>query len=67
MTDTKPTGGQAFPAAWVDGNPPMPGMTLRDWFASQALANAYTSSDNDPTRVAQWAYEIADIMLGMRE
>ena len=35
------------------------GMTLRDYFASQAL----TAISGSPTDRAKWAYEVADAML----
>lgn len=60
-------GGAAFPVpgsyntAW-EAN----GMTLRDWFAGQALANRYTQEARDDKKVAQWAYQIADAMLAAR-
>ena len=41
------------------------GMTLRDWFAGQALsriANKHTTQD-----AATWAYAYADAMLAARE
>lgn len=57
-----------------DGGPAFPvdeqyfsGMTLRDWFAGQALANRYTQEARDDKKVAQWAYQIADAMLSARE
>lgn len=43
------------------------GMTLRDYFAAKALANAYTQHDSDPDKVAEWAYAVADAMLKTRE
>lgn len=43
------------------------GMTLRDYFAAQAMANAYTQHDGNPNLIAKWAYEIADAMLKARE
>lgn len=47
------------------------GMSLRDWFAGQALAGmlAYTGSyglGNGPGETAVRAYEIADAMLAAR-
>lgn len=55
----------AFPSGWGDAEC---GMTLRDWFAGQALigivaAERYGYADGD----AQEAYEIADAMLAERE
>lgn len=44
-----------------------PGMSLRDWFAGQALANSYTFSEAKPDKVAEWAYQIADAMLVARK
>lgn len=41
------------------------GMTLRDWFAGQALANSYANSAS-ANKVAEWAYQIADEMLKKR-
>ena len=46
---------------------PVEGMTLRDYFAAKALANAYTQHDGDSFRVAEWAYAVADAMLKARE
>lgn len=50
---------------------PSEGMTLRDWFAGQALAGlcANTGSfgmGNGPADLAVRAYDIADCMLGAR-
>ena len=60
-------GGPAFPLQPAS----MPemhylGMSLRDWFAGQALANVYASHDCKPGIVAEWAYEVADAMLAQR-
>lgn len=44
------------------------GMSLRDWFAGQALAGML-SSDGRPTgdqAKAEWAYDLADAMLRAR-
>ena len=43
-----------------------PGMTLRDWFAGQALAHQYTQHDGDSKMAAAWAYAIADAMIAER-
>jgi hypothetical protein len=63
-------GGPAFP---FDGyGERVSGMTLRDWFAGQALAGV-TSSVNDEISVgqvegiAEIAYALADAMLAARE
>lgn len=55
-------------AATDPSNVPMqsPGMSLRDWFAGQALANVYTHHDLQPDKVATWAYQIADAMIAAR-
>lgn len=68
----KNDGGPAFPvpdlhpgAMQVGSN----GMSLRDWFAGQALAGMLSSEfrpdGNQPK--ADWAYELADAMLKARE
>jgi len=81
MTD-KDNGGPAFPniaGHTVYSN----GMTLRDWFASQALLSVGETSPNLPgdpantgawpgpeelaTRRARWAYLQADAMLEARK
>ena len=57
-------GGQAFPSGEYFG------MTLRDWFAGQALAGIYAGKawesivlrDNPEA----WAYRIADAMIAER-
>ena len=68
MAETK-DGGPAFPAegGYDSGLHPNPGMSLRDWFAGQALANEYCRHDSDPDKVAEWAYHLADAMLAARE
>lgn len=72
-------GGPAFPQpATAEGhatNTP-PGMSLRDYFAGQALAGMVANSltdeqvratKSDPCAVvASWAYEYADAMLAAR-
>ena len=60
-------GGPAFPMAHLLG-PPDKGMSLRDWFAGQALmgflANQTTKGDADA--YACDAYKAADAMLAAR-
>jgi len=46
--------------------PQVTGMTLRDWFAGQALANNYTHTVH-PEWIARNAYYIADTMMKARE
>lgn len=66
-------GGPAFPHPG-SSNPPIPahgGMSLRDWFAGQALAGMAASGRTlDPrTRgdTATLAYRLADALLRVRE
>ena len=65
---------QAFPQpAYQSGNqtvPGVPGMTLRDWFAGQALAGfcaAPDLKDNTHVAIAIGAYLQADAMLAARQ
>ena len=87
MTDmTKPyDGGPAFPQTrqqWQDSQTGgrfvavdyTGGMTLRDWFAGQALAGliqgytvAYGSPTSRPQEVVREAYNYADAMLAARD
>jgi hypothetical protein len=65
----------AFPVSWPEPNAPEPGMTLRDWFAGQALPALITGRDwsgipDDQSKVDAWAaaaYIVADAMLAERE
>jgi len=66
-------GGPAFPGPSYtrSGHPNgySMGMSLRDWFAGQALANPRTfpSQHSDAADIADWAYGLADAMLAARE
>ena len=71
-------GGPAFPQHGWSSNPEVvrqmqdkQGMSLRDYFAGQALAHpathANTAFQTPPKEAAQWAYEIADAMLAARK
>lgn len=62
-------GGPAFPAHWNGLQAAQHGMTLRDWFAGQALMGLLPSKGvvGFPTAYAQVAYEYADAMLAARE
>ena len=68
-------GGPAFPRTGADGHTsPQSGMTLRDYFAGQALTNVDVripmSDDDDtpsPRAIANYMYVIADAMLAARE
>ena len=70
----KHDGGPAFPRfeAPVHGSYPIPvgGMSLRDWFAGQALAGWMASFIADEAvkadGCAQLAYQLADAMLAAR-
>jgi len=65
-------GGPAFPCESYglkngkETTVPAQGMTLRDWFAGQALAGM-DGSEIMPIKAARWAYETADAMLATRE
>lgn len=47
------------------------GMTLRDWFAGQALggttANDFALNNYIPSQIAEWAYQMADAMIAERD
>ena len=65
---------QAFPCLDSSGDGLSmrdPGMTLRDWFAGQALhvvhSNGGRYSDEGAKQVAKYCYAIADAMLAERE
>jgi hypothetical protein len=64
-------GGSAFPYQYeYDGIPVVcPGMTLRDWFAGQALASMVHKFPENIiwSNVAFEAYEAADAMLAARK
>jgi hypothetical protein len=59
-------GGPAFPRHGYNSND---GMTLRDWFAGQALAGlvSYVVKGATFENVAEDAYKAADAMLRARE
>lgn len=63
----KPDGGPAFPQNFARSIPELHGMSLRDYFAGQAIMSLI---DEDSTRsdfyIAQRAYEIADAMIKAR-
>lgn len=63
-------GGPAFPLInrdYQEAYGGAPGMSLRDWFAGQALSNQYAQHEGDCHKVAEWAFHIADAMLAARE
>lgn len=60
-------GGAAFPVATIDGFS-QDGMSLRDWFAGQALAGMMARHGiTSPDDVAQASYRIADAMIAARQ
>jgi hypothetical protein len=64
-------GGPAFPVPGLQQDEDFNGMTLRDYFAAQALTTvaAYDSHDVDtwtPRDFAHHAYALADAMLAER-
>lgn len=73
---TKDNGGPAFPRPQAEtsigGNHEQVGMSLRDWFAGQALNTRYANEDMDgnvpkaPEDIAAWAYQVADALLAAR-
>lgn len=64
-------GGPAFPIPvedWRDiPGHPAPGMTLRDWFAGQALIGLCAEGLRTSVGNAEYAYEQADAMIAQRE
>lgn len=61
-------GGPAFPVADENQGWGSPGMSLRDWFAGQALAGllADPATSPDHSLVARVCYNYADAMLAAR-
>ena len=69
MTDmTKPfDGGPAFPVE-TTATPYAPGMTLRDWFAGQAIRVRWgDGTAMTAEQAANMAYHLADAMLAARD
>lgn len=73
MSDEINDGGPAFPVpSYVNADGETweskpQGMTLRDWFAGQALAGMDIAGCTDYPEIAGEAYLIADAMLRERE
>lgn len=68
--NTKDDGGPAFPNVpdgagdkWADWDK---GMTLRDYFACQAMPVIYGQTSKGFAHISKLAYELADAMLAAR-
>ncbi len=57
----------AFACPSSQGNLPQSGMTLRDYFAGQALVGICSRGEAKSRTQAQYAYEIADAMMAERD
>ena len=74
MSEQINDGGPAFPMNASTGDPRdgvycQNGMSLRDWFAGQALVgylSGSTSIGGTKSDAAKWAYEFADAMIEAR-
>ena len=70
---TQDNGGAAFPTLDHKGHALVCrefGMSLRDWFAGQALVGICANPDTgngDEQKQARWAYQAADAMLAARQ
>ena len=74
MSDERKDGGSAYPAPVAicpsgDVYPAYEGMSLRDWFAGQALCGLLANSgkSSTPEKYAASAYMIGDAMIKARE
>jgi len=71
MSTTKLNNPPAFPVPMTEQDCGEPGMSLRDYFAGQALAGAMASLKSDETwpapGMAAHCYRVADAMLRERE
>lgn len=61
----KSEGGPAFPQTYLNPVEQMRGMTMRDYFAGQALAVVFDAGKNDGANARQ-AYNMADALLAER-
>lgn len=66
MNDGGPAFPGSIPSTSGEWSYSQMGMSLRDWFAGQAIAGAFATQSRDAD-VAEWAYNIADAMLAARE
>ena len=68
MDERLTDGGPAFPMNNGPNCFANPGMSLRDWFAGQAIAGISTGEPiNDYAQAAKQCYATADAMLAERE
>lgn len=70
MSEKIDGGGQAFPGkGWDEGEEfAIRGMSLRDWFAGQAILRAGDFIPGPgPERIAERAYAVADALLSERK
>jgi hypothetical protein len=79
MTTERKDGGPdnppAFPpnAGWRDNDPDCRGLSMRDWFAGQAIGSALacmnpvTIEPDANAKLARMAYALADAMLSERQ
>ena len=69
MSEQVKDGGAAFPTGLTPGHYSQEGMSLRDWFAGQALAGIMTGHDNSgslawlPGAAAEMAVSVADALI----
>ena len=72
MTQAPDNGGPAFPTPQDEFGKNSPSMSLRDYFAGQALAGLASGHDEEgvwswtPDVAADTAYKVADAMLAAR-
>ena len=73
-TKKKTDGGPAFPVVRVfnEGREcyEVFSMSLRDWFAGQALVGCLMNPETGgglPEKIAKWTYDLADAMIAERE
>ena len=64
--ETIKDGGPAFPVICAT-NMISHGMTLRDYFAGQALMHQFAAGYDSKQNTARAAYELADAMIAARE
>ena len=63
----KNNGGPAFPVPNLEFDSEFNGMTLRDYFAAKAMTVLMQNEHSTFKDDAQYAYEVADVMLKARE